>query len=80
MKKVNSKNHNGEGENVLFADGHVELAQNPFVGVERDNIYTYGKSGKTSGGEGIVGSPAHDKDSILLPTAKQAPATQPVAQ
>jgi prepilin-type processing-associated H-X9-DG protein/prepilin-type N-terminal cleavage/methylation domain-containing protein len=80
MKKVNTKNHNGGGHNVLYADGHVEFTENPFVSVERDNIYTYGKSGKTSGGEGIVGSPANDKDSILLPTAKQAPATQPVAQ
>ena len=80
MKKVNTKNHNGEGENVLFADGHVEFTQNPFVGIERDNIYTYGKSGPTSGGEGIIGSPANDKDSILLPTAKQAPATQPTAK
>lgn len=80
MKKVNTKNHNGGGQNVLYADGHVEFTENPFVGIERDNIYTYGKSGKTSGGEGIVGSPANDKDSILLPTAKQAPATQPAAQ
>ena len=34
-------------------------------------VVTCGKSGETSGGEGIVGSPTNEKDSVLLPTAKQ---------
>ncbi len=71
MKKINSPNHSGDGQNVLYADGHVEFVNNPFCGIERDNIYTYGKSGPTSGGEGIIGSPSNEKDTILLPTAKQ---------
>jgi prepilin-type processing-associated H-X9-DG protein len=80
MKKINSPNHEGDGQNVLFADGHVEFQQQPFCGVERDNIYTYGKSGETSGGEGIVGSPTNEKDSVLLPTAKQTGPKAPMSK
>ena len=40
MKLANSNNHDGDGQNVLFGDGHVEFLQNPFVGVQRDHIYT----------------------------------------
>lgn len=69
MKKINSPNHEGECQNVLYADGHVEVQNNPFCGMNRDNIYTCGKSGETSGGEGIIGSPTNEKDSVLLPTA-----------
>jgi prepilin-type N-terminal cleavage/methylation domain-containing protein len=36
----NSPNHAREGENVLFADGHVEFDKRPIVGVNYDNIYT----------------------------------------
>jgi prepilin-type processing-associated H-X9-DG protein len=81
MRKVNSTNHDGDGQNVLYGDGHVEFQQNPFVGLMRDNIYTYGKSGDTSGGDGIIGSPTTKDDSILLPTSKQAAlTTQPAGK
>jgi hypothetical protein len=40
MAAVNSPNHHGYGQNVLFGDAHVEFLQNPFVGVQRDDIYT----------------------------------------
>ena len=73
LRKVNSANHGGDGQNILFADGHVEYDQNPFVGVKRDNVYTYGPSGddaKDKGGDGIVGAPVGPGDSILLPAAK----------
>jgi len=40
----NSPNHgglgSGEGQNVLFADGHVSFQKVPIVGIDRDNIYT----------------------------------------
>lgn len=39
----NSPNHggasNGEGQNVLFGDSHVEFERKPIVGVDEDNIY-----------------------------------------
>jgi prepilin-type N-terminal cleavage/methylation domain-containing protein/prepilin-type processing-associated H-X9-DG protein len=39
MKQGNSNNHDGDGQNVLFGDGHVEFVQNVFVGINRDHIY-----------------------------------------
>jgi prepilin-type N-terminal cleavage/methylation domain-containing protein/prepilin-type processing-associated H-X9-DG protein len=35
-----SPNHQGEGQNVLFADGHSEFVRFPTAGVDGDNIYT----------------------------------------
>ena len=37
----NSKNHNEDGQNVLFADGHNEFTEKPNVGNGEDNIYTW---------------------------------------
>jgi prepilin-type processing-associated H-X9-DG protein len=65
----NSANHNRDGQNILYGDGHVAWESSPFVGVERDNVYTYGDSGTKSGGTGIVGSAVGPNDSVLLPTA-----------
>lgn len=45
MRIANSANHNRDGQNVLFGDGHVEWTTNPYVGVQRDNIYTQRASG-----------------------------------
>ncbi|MGD2110993.1 MAG: hypothetical protein PVI86_16575 [Phycisphaerae bacterium] len=43
-RKYNSANHggysNGEGQNCLYADGHVCFHVKPIVGVDHDNIYT----------------------------------------
>lgn len=61
MEKANSPNHEKEGQNVLFGDGHVSWLTTPFVGVNNDNIYT------TQSGT-IEGSPANKDDSVLLPT------------
>jgi hypothetical protein len=77
IRTANSPNHNGEGQNVLFGDGHTEFESSPFVGISRDNIYTFGDSGidpktndpRPNGGEGIVGSPVGPADSVLLPVA-----------
>jgi prepilin-type processing-associated H-X9-DG protein len=61
LRRANSNNHDGDGQNVLFGDGHVEFLQNPFVGIQRDNIFT-NKKGQ------IVASPVDATDSVLLPT------------
>jgi prepilin-type processing-associated H-X9-DG protein len=70
MRLGNSFNHQRDGQNMLFGDGHVEFGNSPFFGTARDNIYTFGKGGgATPGGKGIVGSPEDADDTILLPTA-----------
>ena len=43
-RPYNSQNHGGEGQNVLYADGHAEFGRRPIVGVSNDNIYTYADS------------------------------------
>ncbi|MCH8147336.1 MAG: prepilin-type N-terminal cleavage/methylation domain-containing protein [Planctomycetes bacterium] len=44
-RRYNSGNHGGagtgEGQNILFADGHANFARLPIVGIDKDNIYTY---------------------------------------
>lgn len=39
-RPFNSRNHGGEGQNVLYADGHVTFERRPVVGIDGDNIYT----------------------------------------
>jgi hypothetical protein len=39
-RPYNSRNHRGEGQNVLFVDDHVDFQKRPTVGVNNDNIYT----------------------------------------
>ena len=73
---ANSNNHQNEGQNVLYGDGHVEFAQSPFAGpilgtgtqTWNDNIYTartatsnaYNPGNTTSG-------PWDNVDNILYP-------------
>jgi prepilin-type N-terminal cleavage/methylation domain-containing protein/prepilin-type processing-associated H-X9-DG protein len=71
MKMGNSNNHDEDGQNVLYGDGHVEFTQNPFVGVQRDNVFT--RRASSTGFQGDTGatnygSPYDLNDSILLPT------------
>jgi prepilin-type N-terminal cleavage/methylation domain-containing protein len=40
LKLMNSQNHAGAGQNVLYAAGHVLWNGTPFCGAQRDNIYT----------------------------------------
>jgi prepilin-type N-terminal cleavage/methylation domain-containing protein/prepilin-type processing-associated H-X9-DG protein len=70
MKLGNSNNHDEDGQNVLYGDGHVEFTQNPFVGVQRDNIYTRRSSSTGfAGDQGAqnYGAPYDLNDTILLP-------------
>jgi hypothetical protein len=71
MRKANSKNHGGDGQNILFADVHVEFDINPFVGAGHDNIYCRGMGGPDAAKEDIVNSPTGQGDSVLLPAATE---------
>ncbi len=50
----NSGNHDGDGQNVGFADDHVAWETNPYAGVDQDNIFTSGQTGTQGGGIPIV--------------------------
>jgi prepilin-type processing-associated H-X9-DG protein len=71
MRGGNSANHGRDGQNVLYGDGHVEWTSNPFVGPQRDNIYTQrtGTPNATVDAAGNVAaqSPVDLNDSFLLP-------------
>jgi prepilin-type N-terminal cleavage/methylation domain-containing protein/prepilin-type processing-associated H-X9-DG protein len=79
MRQGNSANHQQDGQNVLYGDGHAEWMNNPFCGSQHDNIYTGQGTGVgttanypfISGGSLVHNSAAsspHDNlDSILLP-------------
>jgi prepilin-type processing-associated H-X9-DG protein len=80
LQAVNSTNHGGEGQNVLYGDGHVEFQSTVFAGMARatgtvayrDNVYTAGAS---DGPAPHPFAPPQDQlDSVLLPTATEGPA------
>jgi prepilin-type N-terminal cleavage/methylation domain-containing protein len=56
----NSRNHERRGQNVLFADNHVDWEQTALCGINGDDIY--------SNQAGVVqASPTNSTDSVLLP-------------
>ena len=61
LTKANSANHEKEGQNVLFGDGHVVYLITPFCGVANDNIFTNKQ-------KQVNASPIDKDDSVLLPT------------
>ncbi|MEM8873905.1 MAG: hypothetical protein AAGD32_06555 [Planctomycetota bacterium] len=73
-KAGNSPNHGGDGQNILYADGHVTFENSPFVGILRDNIYTTGTlvdpdEPSSRADETTTGFPADRFDALLLPAA-----------
>lgn len=56
----NSRNHEGDGQNVLYADGHVSWETSPTCGIGQDNVYT-NKNGQ------VMASPVDRTDAVLLP-------------
>jgi prepilin-type N-terminal cleavage/methylation domain-containing protein/prepilin-type processing-associated H-X9-DG protein len=79
QKKMNSKNHEQEGQNVLFNDGHVEWAQHSWVGANRDCVYGSAKTTstnpktqlgdpETNGPTSTPFDPQLDLDTVLLPS------------
>jgi len=74
QRLANSLNHDQDGQQVLYADGHVDWAASVWVGAGGDNIFAAGAAGRTdptvqTGGATLWASPCDDKDSILLPTS-----------
>jgi prepilin-type processing-associated H-X9-DG protein len=61
MRLGNSNNHDKDGQNILYGDGHVAWEASPFVGIDRDNIFAAADGN-------VVGSPVTMTDSVLLPT------------
>lgn len=39
-RPYNSRNHGGEGQTILFVDGHCDFEKKPIAGVHNDNIFT----------------------------------------
>ena len=82
LARANSNNHGGAGQNVLYADGHVQFQQTPYCGVghadRRDNIYTVlspdplgAGNNPPAEGTGYAGpnfGPSWSADSYLVPT------------
>jgi len=79
VQQGNSNNHSKVGQNILFADGHVEFDNTCLVGTNGDNIYTRGGiphflqagltiTSLTQTQQSLVDSPFDASDSVLLPT------------
>jgi prepilin-type processing-associated H-X9-DG protein len=68
IRSANSHNHNRDGQNVLFADGHVEFDNSVFVGESQDNIYCRGMGGPNAAKTDLINSPKSNTDTVLLPT------------
>ena len=56
-RAFNSRNHNGEGQNVLYADGHVSFRRTPTAGINGDNIYTVALDDQSESGRMVGESP-----------------------
>lgn len=75
LRAMNSNNHRKVGQNVLFADGHVEFVPNVFAGIKGNNIYVPDKSDDngatiyigTTDLKGTNAKSSHAYDSVLLP-------------
>jgi prepilin-type processing-associated H-X9-DG protein len=69
MKQGNSPNHDGDGQNILFGDGHVSFENIPFSAIDKDNIFARRVGGKYNvASSRVVDSPLDATDNVLLPT------------
>lgn len=78
MARGNSNNHQNEGQNVAYCDGHVEWQTSPFAGVQRanvayrDNIFSAGNPGGNGNGGTAPGATARAvdaQDAVMLPSS-----------
>jgi hypothetical protein len=63
LRKANSINHRGKGQNVLFSDGHTSFVTNRFVGEAQDDIFTLQNQQYYRGNE----TPVSEADDFLAP-------------
>jgi prepilin-type N-terminal cleavage/methylation domain-containing protein len=70
MKQANTNNHDKDGQNILYGGGHVAWESNPFVGVNRDNIYcpASGTDGSSQFQATLLTSSYDANDTSLMPT------------
>jgi len=71
-RPYNSRNHNTEGQDVLFTDGHVDFQRKPVCGVNFDNIYTrqsdYTLLASLQGNKPAdLAGPTTNTDAIIIP-------------
>jgi prepilin-type processing-associated H-X9-DG protein len=68
----NALAHQGDGQNVLFLDGHVEFAERAYCSLEKDNVYTVSTLPDRGDIKGIRPTPSpicvpkNRKDSLLV--------------
>lgn len=63
LLKTNSKNHRGNGQNVMFADGSIEFKKQRAIGISLDDIFTVRGKDHYRGCE----MPVSDDDIFLAP-------------
>jgi prepilin-type N-terminal cleavage/methylation domain-containing protein/prepilin-type processing-associated H-X9-DG protein len=77
IKWGNAQTHQGDGQNVLYLDGHVTCEKNSACGVNDDNVFTkWGAGGepKRKGARPVAGDvPANRADSLLMTDGKGGP-------
>ena len=67
-RPYNSRNHGGDGQNVLFVDDHVEFKKTPREGVQNDNIYTMHNTDLSKQKYAVIGQFAAAKAQKLGPS------------
>lgn len=63
LLNLNSRNHNQQGQTVLFCDGAVDFAEDRHVGIDSDDIYTLRDTRFYKGNE----MPSCETDAFLAP-------------
>jgi prepilin-type N-terminal cleavage/methylation domain-containing protein len=66
-KTYSSNNHAGDGNNVGYADNHVDYVKDPYVGQSTDNIWTFGTSNTGTPGTAITSGTAAQVFSNSVP-------------
>jgi len=68
VKRANTISHKGDGQNVLFVDGHTDFEKQSFCGLNDDNIYTSQNTADIHRGAPPTrkSQPANANDSLLV--------------